>query len=191
MRLLCSALVFVYSLFSVHLSSALAENHSVVVIYQEEKNITLEIAKRLEARLISNDYESILLPYSESSLQEIDKLNSKKLIITFGTNVTKEILSKNLEAPVLSLLIPKHSYEILLDAKKGNHAWIANFIDHPPYRQLSLIKHLLGKNKKVGTILGPYSSKDNGALTASAKKHRQKLYIETIDATDHLISSLK
>ena len=168
-----------------------AENTEAIVVYQHNKTISRTIAENLENKFKNSSLTLKLRTYTSVSELSLNSIPSSTLIVTIGASVTEYILGKDISNPVLSLLIPKHAYKALKEAKKTTGPWIVSYIDHPVFRQLSLIKHLLGKNKTVGSILGPVSVKDRDKLVASAKKNRQKLLVETIDSDDNLIASLK
>ena len=166
-----------------------AENKPVTIIYQSGKTFAKKIVELTNKQLINNNNDTQLIPLEDLN-NNIDSLPNDGLIITFGIVAAEYALKRNHQAPVISFLIPRHSYKAL-SKTHNNSNWIVNFIDHPIERQLLLIKHLLGNNKTIGTILGPGTRHEKSELENLSKSLRQRIVVETISTSDHLISSLK
>ena len=178
-------------LFLLACNPSQAQSTSVVLVYQADKSFSLNIAERIAKRLGNDQTPAKLIPLDalgESLGNEIDR---NALLVCLGSEVTLAIHQAQIENPVLSLLIPKQSYQALLDNKTGQSPWSAVFINQPISRQLLLIKYLLGQNKTIGTLLGPYSGQSKPVLINTAKLFGQTLSVQEIDTPDQLIPSLK
>ena len=172
-------------------ASCFAGGQDVALVYQQDKSFAVTIASHIAKKLGNSNISTSLITLQ--SLQDLgtQQIESSTLIVGLGSETTYELLKKDISTPILSLLIPKQSYDTMLKNKNGENQWSVLFIDQPISRQLLLIKHLLGPDKTIGTLLGPYSISEKQDLTRLAGSHGQQLQIQEIQITDQLISSLK
>jgi len=168
-----------------------AENNSVTIIYQIDKSFSINIANNIADKLHENNTNIDLLPLQSLNADKLSQIPADRLIVSLGSEATLELLNLQVANPVLSLLIPKQSYETLLKDKKGRGQWSALLINQPIDRQFLLIKHLFGKGATIGTLLGPYSASEKSILSKTSRQHNMELHIQQIDTTDQLIPALK
>ena len=168
-----------------------AEEKAVVLVYQQDKSFSVNIAELIADKLQQRDIavERVPLKTLDQAIQA--GLDDSSMIVSLGSEATYALHKKQLTNPVLSLLIPKQSYDALLKDKPRGSPWAVLFIDQPISRQFLLIKHLLGEDKTIGALLGPYSIREKSTLKNIARSHGQDIQLEEINITDQLISSLK
>lgn len=113
---------------------------------------------------------------------------------TNGRNLTVAIGTKALEAalalpgrPVLSLLVPRSTYERLAS---GQHQVTALYLDQPLTRQLQLLGLALPDLKKAGATLGPASRGLHAELQSAAKASGIQVNSALIDQGSDLYAAL-
>ncbi len=168
-----------------------ANHQSVLFISQQNKSFSSSLIDSIKNKLKKNYANIDIKQQSDNVTLSEDYINSYDLIVTLGSKPAEKILQHTSKKPVLSLLITNRAFYSLNKLKNKNQPWSILLLNQPIERQLLLIKHMLGENKIVGTILGPYSSKHKKELISAFKKSHLKLEYETTQITDQLISSLK
>jgi len=87
------------------------------------------------------------------------QLGTTPLFVGLGVRATQSLLSAGVTAPVLSALIPRRSFEQLLQSSGRNTSGLlsAIYLDQPLRRQLALVRLALPQARQVGVLLGPDS----------------------------------
>lgn len=75
------------------------------------------------------------------------------LIVTAGSEAFRQAVAHPSNFPILAALLPRQNYErILAENGKGRHRVTAIYLDQPPARLASFIRHLLPGQKRVGIL---------------------------------------
>jgi hypothetical protein len=92
-----------------------------------------------------------------------------RLIITLGSDALRHVAGRNLRPPVIAGLIPRLSYErVLQELNRKNTSTIAAlYLDQPFGRQLDLLRLALPHVRRVGVLWGPESVSQQPLLTAA------------------------
>jgi len=87
------------------------------------------------------------------------QLGSARIFVGLGVRATQSLLSAGLTAPVLAALIPRRSFEQLLQSsrRKTSGQLCAIYLDQPLRRQLALVRLALPQAQQIGVLLGPDS----------------------------------
>jgi putative ABC transport system substrate-binding protein len=85
----------------------------------------------------------------------------------------------DLKAPVLSVLLPRASFESL--SARSSQKQSAIFIDQPPSRQLELLRSVLPTARSVGLVVGPTTQQDLPTYRAMANTRGLSLVVEHAD----------
>ena len=89
------------------------------------------------------------------------------LIISAGSEAFQRALAMGGTTPIIATLLPRQSYEkIIAQAGPQRARFTAIYLDHPPARQASFLRHLLPDLKRVGML---FSSETRGV----ASQYRQ------------------
>ena len=180
-----------YVLLTVFSTSLFADNRAITLIYQDDKDFAVEIARSIAVKLKQADFSTSLTPYHSITKKLIDDLPEDTLIVTLGGEASDLIVHEDIPNPVLSLLVTRHAYETLKKNNGNKKNWATLILDQPYERQLLMIKHLLGRNATTGILLGSHSLDEKPLLLEAANKHKQNVIIDQINITDQLISSIK
>ena len=82
-------------------------------------------------------------------------------IVTIGLQAAQYALANgDPRVPLLSVLVPRTSFEALVSAMPANRRLSAVFIDQAPQRQLELLRAVLPSARDVGIIVGPANARD-------------------------------
>ncbi len=91
------------------------------------------------------------------------------IVITVGLQATQyAITNSDQRIPILSVLLPRVSFEALTVDKPSTRKISAIFIDQPPSRQLELLRTVLPAARVIGIVVGPSNGRDVEALRALA-----------------------
>ncbi|MDR3369619.1 ABC transporter substrate binding protein [Rhodoferax sp.] len=81
------------------------------------------------------------------------------IFVTLGSAATQALVEGNAQAPVLSALIPRHSFESILrsNGRTMSGRLSVIYLDQPLARQLALIRLALPQARRLGVLCGPES----------------------------------
>lgn len=119
----------------------------------------------------------------------------QNLLVTVGTMSTLEVIRTKPRTGVLSVLIPRVSYESIRDSYVADNPQSAGmlsaiYLDQPFARRFALARQLLPDAEAIGVVLGPSTMTYRKALNAAAAKYRFRLNVETIDSETQLLPAL-
>ncbi len=88
------------------------------------------------------------------------------LFVTLGSDAALALAKADVRAPVLCVLLPKHSFEraLLAAARKASVQFSALYLEQPLARQIELIRLALPAAKRIGVMSGPESREQVNAL---------------------------
>jgi ABC-type uncharacterized transport system substrate-binding protein len=122
-----------------------------------------------------------------------------RLIVSLGTEAFRQVNARNTKAAVLAALIPRLSFErVLQEAIKKPAAGTnvsALYLDQPFGRQLDLLRMALPLTRRIGVLWGPESIGQQGmlniALQARGMESSEGLYSEGRPLIDALRAALQ
>jgi ABC-type uncharacterized transport system substrate-binding protein len=93
--------------------------------------------------------------------------------VALGSDATELLIDKAFTSPVISALVPRRSFERMLQARGrvASDQLTAIYLDQPLGRHLSLIKQVLPQAKRLGVLWGPdsmLSASNLKALTSAS-----------------------
>lgn len=132
---------------------------AIDVLVSEPAGIYQEAATSLAQALIREGWKVTVSMPERSAPQRAD------LTVAIGTRALEAALAQPVR-PVLSLLVPRLTYERLA---AGKAEVTALYLDQPLHRQLHLLASALPGLKRVGVPLGPVSQAQEPALLRAAK----------------------
>lgn len=106
-----------------------------------------------------------------SDLGGVDTAESTatRLFIVLGTEALRQVLAREVRAPVIAALIPRMGFERVTKefGKKAPNSVTAVYLDQPLGRQLDLLRLAMPDAKRVGVLWGPESALLQPALTSA------------------------
>ncbi|MEH6649609.1 MAG: hypothetical protein V7707_06200 [Motiliproteus sp.] len=126
--------------------------------------------------------------YNPSSVQA-------DLIIPVGTRATSRVLRDRLLWPVLSVLIPRQSFESLRQQKiplihSQQQMLSAIYLEQPMQRQLQLAALIDPSIKRVGVVLGPSSHDQAAAISAAINERDWQAELVRFEREDNPIERI-
>lgn len=152
----------------------------ISVLVSEPKGIYQETAASLSQTLSRDGLKTTISPPRRAST------NGPDLTVAIGTRALEAALSRP-ERPVLSLLVPRLTYERLAS---GQHQVSALYLDQPLTRQLQLLGLALPGLKKAGATLGPASWELQAELQSAAESSGIQVNSAVIDQASDLYAAL-
>jgi ABC-type uncharacterized transport system substrate-binding protein len=116
-----------------------------------------------------------------------------RLIVTLGTDALRQIALRNVRVPVIAGLIPRLSYEHVLQetGKKNPANMAALYLDQPFGRQLDLLRLALPSVHRIGVLWGPESITQQPLLSAALQGRGLELSEGVYAEGQSLISALR
>jgi ABC-type uncharacterized transport system substrate-binding protein len=104
------------------------------------------------------DMRQMSITEFESSLSANEPQNPA-IVVALGSTATAALARSNLKSPILSVLIPRSSFERVLRAAGRNVStqFTAIYLDQPLSRQVALIRLALPAASRLGVLWGPDS----------------------------------
>jgi len=150
------------------------------VLVSEPAGIYQETATSLSQTLSRDDWKITL------STPDRYSTNGRNLTVAIGTRALEAALALP-GRPVLSLLVPRSTYERLAS---GQHQVSALYLDQPLTRQLQLLGLALPGLKKAGATLGPASQGLQAELQSAARESGIQVNSALIDQGSDLYAAL-
>lgn len=152
--------------------TALAHAGGVVIVSSERSASYAAAADALVAELVREGVPSAEVSQrfaSEPGGMDAAATSGPKLLVVLGTEALKQLLARDVRAPVLAVLIPRSGFErVVKDAgRKASANVTALYLDQPLGRQLDLIRLAIPDAKRVGVLWGAESVLQQPALLAA------------------------
>lgn len=111
----------------------------------------------------------LLLNVSDLGGVDVAEPPSPRLFIALGTEALKQVLGREVRAPVIAALIPRIGFERVMKefGKRAPGAVSAVYLDQPLGRQLDLLRFAMPDAKRVGVLWGPESVSQQPALASA------------------------
>lgn len=112
--------------------------------------------------------------------------------VALGSEATRVLLAVQVKAPVVSALIPRRSFERILQSS-GKPVPVqvsAIYLDQPLARQLALIRLALPQARRLAVVLGPESSAIAASLRVLAVAQEMSLQEVAVNHLDDLTDGL-
>jgi ABC-type uncharacterized transport system substrate-binding protein len=122
-----------------------------------------------------------------------DALDDSSLVVTIGAIAAHAVLERHGSYPVLSIVIPKSTFESLhceatsLERQRCS----AIYLDQPLARQLNLIRAALPARRHLGVVLGPTSGEALPELREEAAQRKLSLASRVISDSSQLYPALQ
>jgi len=143
-------------------SSAESEQVKISIILSSDSRLYYEAVEGIEDSLEnSNTVQYQVKTFDDlSSARVADVYGGMDFIIAVGSKASRYVLQNPTQKPVLSILVPKQSYQTLLgnagEEVGANYSVV--YLGQPVSRLLLLAKIISGnKNNNVGMVFGPAS----------------------------------
>jgi ABC-type uncharacterized transport system substrate-binding protein len=121
------------------------------------------------------------------------KLGNAALIVAVGVSAASAVAALAHETPVLTMLVPRQSYEALrwTPASTGVRQKSALYLDQPVGRHFGLIRVLTPDRSRVGVLLGAAAGTPLQELETAAKSAGLQLHARRLQDHGSLIAALR
>lgn len=114
------------------------------------------------------------------------------LVIAVGTKALTYASNLDDSTPVMGVIVPKSSYEIILkESRRHKNRFSAIYLDQPFSRQFALIRSIFPNITSVATLLGPTSQFQSNDLQKAASAHQLSLQIRLVENEDEIQTNLE
>jgi len=112
--------------------------------------------------------------------------------VALGSVATDLLLDATPTTPVLSVLVPRRTFERMLQSRGRvvSDRFTAIYLDQPLVRHLSLIRQALPQAKRLGVLLGPDSSVSGSSLKALASAAGMTLLESRVSGSTSVFAGL-
>ena len=149
-------------------------------------------ALRQELSKTSGVKLQVMLADSDASAALPNLPEDTVLIVTVGMQAGQQALA-NLEQtiPVLSIFIPRASFEEMSSSRRQGRKLSAVFIDQPSQRQLNLLQTVLPTARRIGIVMGPGNAKDIEHYRSLARGRGMNIVAEQASRETELYPALQ
>lgn len=167
-----------------------AEPATILLAYESRNEFVDDIITTLNNEL-QNTAQLAQLDLSSQAIADTSVFQQYKTIIALGSKATETLLDKNLQTPVISLLLSQQSWQQINEHQHPHPSWSAIVLDQPLNRQLLLAGELFGKQAAIGALLGPYSARLEQALNHQAERNQIIIETRSMQSSEQLIPVLR
>ncbi len=169
---------------------------NVVIVVSESTDAYQQVAERLRVRfeLTAPERAQFTVQTAQAiSAKGAEAFANSQLVVTVGLRAAQLVHGYGLRIPVLHTLVPKASYEKMLQDKAPLLAQniSALYIDQPHGRQLELLHCVLPTATRVGALLGADSTATAKSLDQTAKAMGLQIELESVPSPEQLPSALR
>ena len=171
----------------------------IVVLAREQQSVHREFVDALRDALAENVAGAVRIVNAvDFTSRVLDGKSSSQpdLIVAVGTEVTLQVTTLNPPVPVLSVAIPRLSFEQLqrrhtgrADASRRSEL-SAIYLDQPLERRLDLVQQVLPRARRIGVILGPDTLAYASDFRAATQSRRLALRVGRVEDEAQLIKTL-
>ncbi len=113
------------------------------------------------------------------------------MVLTVGVAATMESIGIDPRVPVLSVLVPRASYESIAGAAAVSRRQAAIYIDQPAERQLDLLRAAVPSAQRVGVVVGAALAQETQTFRALAARRGLDLVVERVNRESELYGALQ
>lgn len=170
--------------------TAYAASVNVAVVLSDESDPYQEAARSLTATIKQSGSRATAGLVSLADLASGSGKEAPSLVVAIGARAAQEVASKNLNVPVLAILLPRQSFEKITRPKNVGQL-SAIYLDQPLSRQMKLIRIVFPQRIRIGVVLGPDSHDSLNAIQVATREAGFSLVVERIASSDELLPSLQ
>lgn len=177
--------VYIY-LALLPLAQAWAGN--ILLVLNDTSGPYAEFSRTLESVLSDQNWK-IEASFKADSLDLAQR--RPDLIVTAGSEAFRQALSHPSNFPILATLLPRQNYErILAETGKGRHRVSTIYLDQPPARLASFIRHLLPGHKRIGILTSSETRPQIAQFSPAFTQAGLSLETEHSDTDNALVPAL-
>ncbi|MEI8030483.1 MAG: ABC transporter substrate binding protein [Comamonadaceae bacterium] len=183
--LICGVLLGVFG-------AAAVQATTVVIVSSERSAAYSEAAQALVGELERGGLSRPeILQVTVAELSAAGPL-APRLFVGLGTEAANVLAKAASTAPILCALLPRHSFELLLNSgRKSSSQLSALYLDQPLSRQLELIHLALPKARHIGVLWGPDSKLQASALKAQLQVRGLDLIEASVEHNELLFPGIR
>lgn len=173
------------------LPSAPAWAVSVQVVLSDDSPPYHEVANSFRAQL--RQYRPAVNVVIEDSPQRAAQALAAdtQLLVCVGLKATQVALASHTQLPILSVLVPKDSFDVLAQDNQARRSITAIYLDQPYARQLALVRLALSEHVRVGVLLREEDQQKLDAIRGAAGLQKMQVVSELIDKQGAILPSLE
>lgn len=162
--------------------------NEIAVVIGETGAAYVEVAEEIRNRLG---------PAAKVSLHDtaggaLPELGSARLAVAVGARAAAQLATGPGSMPLLVTLMPREAFERVAGGRRaGTRPISAIHLDQPVERQFDLIRLALPEAKRIGTLLGPASSRRYSTLAATAMERGFRLDARQVAQESDLAPALQ
>ncbi len=130
---------------------------------------------------------------SSSDKQRFMRLpDETNFVVTVGVQSAQQVAAMtDLKMPVLSVLIPRASYESAFGGQRLGRKNTAIYLDQPAHRQIDLLRAVIPGARTVGMVLGPATQRDGPVYRGLATSRGLSVQMEVAERETELYPVLQ
>lgn len=166
---------------------------NILILASKNTPVYQHVIKNIRSNLVTvpNSFH-LSIAYTSEGAPTLH-LNSYDLLITIGTDATKQALTNENRPPIISTFVPKRSFDLLTASHQ--HDFVSGrltglYLDQPLQRQLNLLKLVAPKIKSLGTVFSKNSKTQIPTLEALTQQKQLTLHASELQQTDNPVEVL-
>lgn len=170
---------------------------TVAIVLPEATGAAADLAEALQAELRKAPaVRHQVVVASRAALERREPLAlppDTQLVVAVGTQGTRAALAGEARADVLSVLVPRATFEGLAASARAvaGRRLSAVFVDQPLARQAELIRQLFPSRPRVGLLVGPALAGEVEPIRAQVEGRGMALATERVERESELYAALQ
>jgi putative tryptophan/tyrosine transport system substrate-binding protein len=125
----------------------------VLISYVENETSHVQVVEAIE-RELGTGIRIVRQPWRPDEGLKRETVPNADLVVTVGVETTRSQVSARTALPQLAVMVPRITFQNLLETRPPPQKLTAVFVDQPLARQLGLIRLLLPGAQRVGLVYG-------------------------------------
>lgn len=149
---------------------------------------------------VANSFRSQLqqsLPHTEFVVKDSSQYTAgthnsdTRLLLCIGVKATQDALESRTNLPILSVLVPKDSFDLLARNYPLRRSFTAIYLDQPYARQLAMVRFALPGHTRVGVLLRTEDQQKLEAIEVAARQQKMQVISQLLNQQTSILPALQ
>lgn len=164
---------------------------TIEVLLSDDSPPYYEVANSFRSRLQQSVPHADFVVKDSSQYAAWIRNPDTRLLLCIGVKATQDALESRTNLPILSVLVPKDSFDLLAQNYPLRRSVTAIYLDQPYARQLAMVRFALPDHTRVGVLLRTEDQQKLEAIEVAAKQQKMQVISQLLDPQTSILPALQ